>query len=83
MLQFDQPRIHGTDTLSAMQDLGKATFWCPVDIHTTLQTKDETLIRQEVAEFIKKLWRGRGGFIAGFYEDHASKGAPYGQFLKS
>jgi len=74
LFQFDQPRIHGIDTLREMQELGNVTFWCPVDIQTTLQTKDETLIRQEVNELLEKLWRGRGGFIAGFYWDETSIG---------
>ncbi len=74
LFQFDQPRIHGIDTLKEMQELGNVTFWCPVDIQTTLQTKDETLIRQEADELLDKLWRGRGGFIAGFYLDEASIG---------
>jgi uroporphyrinogen decarboxylase len=73
VFQFDQPRIHGIDTLSELQQ-GHVTYWCPVDIQTTLQSQDETLIRQEAGELIKKLWRGQGGFIAGFYEDEASIG---------
>jgi hypothetical protein len=74
LFQFDQPRIHGIDTLREMQGLRKVTYWCPVDIQTTLQTKDETLIRQEASELLGKLWQGRGGFIAGFYKDEASIG---------
>jgi uroporphyrinogen decarboxylase len=74
LFQFDQPRIHGIDTLQEMQELGDVTFWCPVDIQTTLQTKDETRVRQEANEMLKKLWRGRGGFIAGYYQDEASIG---------
>ena len=74
LLQFDQPTIHGIDTLAAYQDAAKVTYWCPVDIQTSLQTKDEVLIRQEVVEMLDKLWRGRGGFIAGYYADEASIG---------
>jgi uroporphyrinogen decarboxylase len=74
LFQFDQPRVHGIDTLQEFQEQGKVTFWCPVDIQTTLQTKDEALIRQEVNEMLDKLWRGRGGFIAGFYTDEPSIG---------
>ena len=74
VLQFDQPRLHGIDTLAEMQRRSKVTFWCPVDIQTTLQTKDEDLIRQEVAELLEKLWAGRGGFIAKIYSDEASIG---------
>jgi uroporphyrinogen decarboxylase len=74
LFQFDQPRIHGIDTLQEMQELGDVTFWCPVDIQTTLQTKDGLRIQQEASEMIEKLWRGRGGFIAGYYQDEASIG---------
>ena len=73
-LQFDQPTIHGIDTLATYQEKGKITFWCPVDIQKTLQTEDESLIRNEASELISKLWKGRGGFIAGFYSDNASIG---------
>lgn len=74
LFQFDQPRLHGLDTLQVWQDQGQVTFWCPVDIQVTLQTKDESLIRQDAGEMIAKLWQGRGGFIAGFYEDNVSIG---------
>ncbi len=74
LFQFDQPRIHGIDTLAELRDQGGVTFWCPVDIQTTLQTKDEALIRQDADEMLEKLWRGEGGFIAGFYWDETSIG---------
>jgi uroporphyrinogen-III decarboxylase len=74
LLQFDQPRIHGIDILCEMQQLTPITFWCPVDIQRTLQTKDEARIRQEVRELLEKLWRGEGGFVAGFYPDEPSIG---------
>jgi hypothetical protein len=74
LLQFDQPALHGIDTLKEMQRLGHITFWCPVDIQKTLQTKDEDAIRSQANELLEKLWQGRGGFIAGFYTDNASIG---------
>lgn len=73
-LQFDQPTLHGIDKLASFQELGKITYWCPVDIQRTLQSGDESLIRGEAVELIQKLWRGRGGFIAGFYPDEPSIG---------
>jgi len=73
-LQFDQPTLHGIDNLAAHQARGRITFWCPVDIQRTLQTREETLIRAEAREMLDKLWRGRGGFIAGYYPDNASIG---------
>ncbi len=74
VLQFDQPELHGIDTLASYQQQAKVSFWCPVDIQKTLQTRDESLIRTRVKEMLDKLWKGRGGFIAGWYDDNASIG---------
>ena len=74
LLQFDQPTLHGIDNLSAHQERGPITFWCPVDIQKTLQTLDEALIRAEARELLDKLWRGRGGFVAGYYEGNEAIG---------
>jgi hypothetical protein len=74
VLQFDQPDLHGIDTLSDHQTRGRITFWCPVDIQITLQQRDERVIRAKAREMLDKLWRGRGGFIAGYYGDNASIG---------
>jgi len=74
VLQFDQPDLHGLDNLAEQQKLGKITFWCPVDIQKTLQTKDENIIRTKAREMLDELWKGRGGFIAGFYPDNPSIG---------
>jgi hypothetical protein len=74
VLQFDQPDLHGIDQLAKYQNDTKITFWSPVDIQKTLQTKDEKIIRAKVKEMLDKLWRGRGGFIAGYYTDNPSIG---------
>jgi uroporphyrinogen decarboxylase len=74
LLQFDQPDLHGIDTLAAYQRRSKITFWCPIDIQTTLQTRNETIIREKAREMLVKLWQGRGGFVAGYYTDNASIG---------
>jgi hypothetical protein len=74
LLQFDQPDLHGIDNLSGHQDKCKITFWCPVDIQITLQRRNEAVIRAKAREMLDKLWRGRGGFIAGYYTDNASIG---------
>lgn len=74
VLQFDQPELHGIDALAAYQERARVTFWCPVDIQQTLPTRDEALIRARAREMIRKLWRRRGGFIAGFYDDNPSLG---------
>jgi hypothetical protein len=73
-LQFDQPALHGIDDLAEHQGRGRITFWCPVDIQKTLQTRDESTIRAEARKMLDTLWRGRGGFIAGYYNDNASIG---------
>lgn len=72
LLQFDQPRLHGIDTLAQFH--GRITFWCPVDIQKTLQTHDEKAIVAEARELIAKLGGLDGGFIAGYYSDNASIG---------
>ncbi|MBN1901600.1 hypothetical protein JW926_09790 [Candidatus Sumerlaeota bacterium] len=74
VLQFDQPDLHGIDTLASHQQNSRITFWCPVDIQKTLQMRDETVIRNKAREMLDKLWKGRGGFIAGYYGDNASIG---------
>lgn len=66
LLQFDQPTLHGIDTLSQRFG-GRITFWCPVDIQRTLQTKDAVKIRTEARELVEKLGRFGGGFVAGYY----------------
>lgn len=72
LLQFDQPRLHGIDTLARFH--GQITFWCPVDIQRTLQTRDEAAIQAEAREMIEKLGGPDGGFIAGYYGDNVSIG---------
>ncbi len=74
LLQFDQPDLHGIDVLAGHQQQGKITFWCPVDIQKTLQTRDEEIIRSKAREMVDKLWQGRGGYVAGFYNDDPSIG---------
>ncbi len=80
LLQFDQPDLHGIDILAGHQEKGeksdgkKITFWCPVDIQKALQSGDEEHIRSKAREMLDKLWKGRGGFVAGYYEDNESIG---------
>ena len=74
LLQFDQPDLHGIDNLAACRENDKITFWCPVDIQATLQSRDEKIIRDKAGEMLDKLWKGRGGFIAGYYGDNTSIG---------
>jgi len=71
VFQFDQPDLHTTDFLARFAD--RATFWCPVDIQTTLQTGDEGTIKAKAREMVEKLGRG-GGFIGKDYGDNFSIG---------
>ena len=74
VFHFDQPLIHGIDVLRYWRDDLNATFWCPVDIQVSLQSRDEEVIRQAAHDLVDNLWRGEGGLIAGFYTDNASIG---------
>ena len=74
LLQFDQPNLHGIDTLATYQEDNNITFWCPIDIQTTLQLKDRDAIEAKADEMLGKLWIGLGGFVAGCYSDNASIG---------
>jgi uroporphyrinogen decarboxylase len=65
VLQFDQPQLHGLDNLAQFH--GQITFWCPVDIQTTLQAGDAKRIEADAREMIAKLGGPDGGFIAGYY----------------
>jgi uroporphyrinogen decarboxylase len=71
--QFDQPRLHGIELLSQRYG-GRAAFWCPVDIQTTLQTRDPDKIRSEARLLIEKLGCFRGGFVAGYYAGNEAIG---------
>ncbi len=71
LFQFDQPEVHGIDTLAEFAD--RTTFWLPVDIQKILPTGDEELIRAKAREMVAKLGQN-GGFIAKDYGDNASIG---------
>lgn len=72
-LQFDQPRLHGIENL-ADRFAGRVTFWCPVDVQDTLQTRDPERIRSDAQLMIEKLGGNGGGFIAGYYASNESIG---------
>ena len=71
--QFDQPELHDIDFL-AENFGGKMHFYCPVDIQKTLQTRDVPTIRAAAREYVDKLGRYGGGFIAGFYGSNEAIG---------
>ena len=64
--QFDQPELYGIDRLADAFG-GRATFWCPVDIQKTLQTRDPDRIEASAKRMIERFGEGGGGFIAGYY----------------
>ena len=72
VLQFDQPDLHGADRLAEFHD--RVTFWCPVDIQTTLQSGSREIIQAKAREMVAKLGSG-GGLIAKDYPDEFSIGA--------
>jgi hypothetical protein len=72
-LQFDQPRLHGIELLSKRYG-GRVAFWCPVDIQTTLQTRDAEKIRSEARLLVEKLGCFGGGFVAGYYAGNEAIG---------
>jgi len=71
--QFDQPQLYGIDWL-ADRFSGRATFWCPVDIQNTLQTRDPARIEDDARRMIERFGEKGGGFIAGYYGDNVSIG---------
>src|SRR5690554_829875 len=73
-IQLDTPETIGLKNLEDLQSQYRVTFWCPLDINTVLPSKNENFIRQKAREMIKLLWKGKGGFIAGYYWDNASLG---------
>jgi len=72
--QFDQPELHGLDTLAAYQEQAPVTFWSPVDTQRILPTGDIELVREHARLMLDKLWKGRGGFVAGIYGDNNALG---------
>jgi hypothetical protein len=72
LLQFDQPRLHGIETLAQFH--GQMTFWCPVDIQKTLQTEDEEAIIADARAMVEQIGGPDGGFVGGYYQDNASIG---------
>jgi hypothetical protein len=73
-IQLDTPNTFGIDNLQMLQKKKQVTIWSPVDINSTLQTRDETKIRSEARELLDKIWNRTGGFIAGYYWDNNALG---------
>ncbi|HOS65704.1 MAG TPA: uroporphyrinogen decarboxylase family protein [Candidatus Latescibacteria bacterium] len=72
--KFDQPELHGIDWLAKHYG-GKMHIWSPVDIQTTLQTRDHVRIEAAAREYIEKLALPfGGGVIAGYYGSNEAIG---------
>lgn len=71
--QFDQPELYGVGRL-ADEFGGRTTFWCPVDIQKTLQTRDAAKIEAGARLMIEDLGGQGGGFIAGYYGSNEAIG---------
>jgi len=73
VIQMDQQENMGLENLHD-RFAGRITFWCPVDIQKTLQTRDPELIEAAAKEMIEKLGSYGGGFIAGYYGSNEAIG---------
>lgn len=71
-IQLDSPDSVGLDALQTMRNRFRVSFWCPIDIHSTLQSRNELTIRNKVHDMLNMLWNGEGGFIAGYFWDNLS-----------
>jgi len=72
--QFDQPELHEIDFL-AEHFGGRMHFESPVDIQTTLQTRDHEQIENAARKYIEELAVPYGGgFIAGYYGSNEALG---------
>jgi uroporphyrinogen decarboxylase len=71
VLQFDQQKVHGLDTLAKFSR--EITFWCPVDVQQVLPTRDRAKIEDWARQLVERLGRG-GGFIAGYYGSYRDLG---------
>ncbi|HEX3019535.1 MAG TPA: uroporphyrinogen decarboxylase family protein [Chitinispirillaceae bacterium] len=73
-IQIDSPGSIGLNVLQTLRNKNHVSFWCPLDIHTTLQSHNEASIRSAAREMLQMLWHGEGGFIAGYFYDNLSLG---------
>jgi len=71
--QFDQPELYGLENL-AKDFAGRVTFWCPVDIQKSLQSRDEKVIENAARRMVELLGSNGGGFIAGYYGSNEAIG---------
>ena len=68
MLQFDQPELHGIDTLAG-QFGDKISFYCPVDIQMVMPTGDRELIEASALKMVESFKKSGGGLVAKDYSN--------------
>lgn len=73
VIQMDQQENMGLDTLG-QRFAGRITFWCPVDIQTTMVKGTPEEIRAYCRRLVATLGRPEGGFIAQWYADPEGAG---------
>ena len=73
VIQMDQQENMGLELLGR-QFGGRITFWCPVDIQTTMVNGTLDDIRAYCRKLVTTLGRPEGGFIAQWYSDPAGAG---------
>jgi len=72
-IQMDQQENMGLETLGERFG-GRITFWCPVDIQSTMARGDPAEVRAYCRRMVEALGTRKGGFIAGHYGDPAGAG---------
>ena len=73
VIQMDQQENMGLELLG-QQFGGRITFWCPVDIQSTMAHGSPDDIRAYCRKLVSTLGRPKGGFIAKWYTDPAGAG---------
>jgi hypothetical protein len=76
VIQMDQQENMGLELLGERFG-GRITFWCPVDIQSTMVHGTPDDIRAYCRRMVRLLGRPQGGYIAAWYGDPA--GAGHGQ----
>lgn len=73
VIQMDQQENMGLELLGQRFG-GRITFWCPVDIQSTMAHGSLDDIRAYCRKMVKSLGRPEGGFIAQWYSDPVGAG---------
>ena len=73
VIQMDQQENMGLEVLGE-RFRGRITFWCPVDIQSTMARADPDEIRAYCRRMAKLLGRPDGGFMPKWYPDPAGAG---------